>query len=284
MKHLSMRPFLISIIMLTAFSLCNAQSQPAQAKLQAPPANIIIDGDIKEWGDSLRYYNAEKKINYSLANNKDTLYMAIRTNDRTEQERILRAGLTFSIDTKGKKKESYSLTFPLDLNGSIPLSAIQKDDNGDVSQQERDELTQERLTTLRGIRVVGFDKDIEGDMITTSNTYGIQMAINYDDKDYLVCEAAIPLKFFHADDLTKNEWAFNFKINGVTRPASNKGSDQEGPGNVGGGGGGFGGGGGRGGGRGGGGRGGQHSGGNSQGTSGELSKSMDFWEKFYLAK
>jgi uncharacterized membrane protein YgcG len=273
--------FFICAIQLTISGLCSAQTKTIQT-LQPPPANITIDGDTKEWGDSLRYYNAEKMINYALANNKDTLYMAIRVNDRTEQARILRAGLTFSIDTKGKKKETYSITFPLNMDGGIPLSSIQKDDNGDITQQDRDELMRERITTLRGIKVVGF-KDIEGDMITTSNTYGIRTAINYDDKDYLVCEAAIPLKFFHADDPAKNEWAFNFKINGIQRkPQSEGDGEKETSGGRGGRGGGMGGG-GRGGRGGGGGGRGQHSGGGQTGSS-ELSKSVDFWEKYYLAK
>jgi len=136
----------------------------------------------------------------------------------------------------------------------------------------------ERLTSLRGIKVEGF-KDIEGDMITTSNTYGIQTAINYDENGALICEAAIPLKFFHVDDPVKNEWAFNFKINGLSRPrANNQESEQvERPGGRGGG---------MGGGRGG--RGGR--GGGNRGQSlhsadnGEMAKSEDFWEKFYLAR
>ena len=93
-------------------SLCIAQDKSAQNKLQPPPPNITIDGDAKEWGDSLRYYNAEKRLNYSLANTKDTLYMAVRINDRSEHIRVLRAGITLSVNTKGKKKESFSITFP----------------------------------------------------------------------------------------------------------------------------------------------------------------------------
>jgi uncharacterized membrane protein YgcG len=248
--------------------------------LQPPPAGITIDGDIKEWGDSLRYTNAEKAINYALANNKDTLYMAIRVNDRSQQARILRAGLTFSIDPKGKKKEAFSITFPLSVDGSAPLSAVMKDDNGDVTQQDKDELIRERITNLRGIRVAGF-KDIEGDMITTSNTYGIRTALNYDDKDYLVCEAAIPLKFFHVDDPTKSEWSFDFKINGIQRKPQADGDQDSQGGGRGGRGGGMGGGGGRHG--GGGGHGGQHGASGSVDRS-ELSKTEDFWEKYYLAK
>jgi hypothetical protein len=85
--------------------------------------------------------------------------------------------------------------------------------------------------------------------------------------------------------MTKSEWAFNFKINGITRPGQDKDNGNHdgmtrsagGPG---------GGGGGRGG-RMGGGRGGHMGSGggnNAPADRSELSKSVDFWEKFYLAK
>jgi YD repeat-containing protein len=262
---------------ISMIGLSKAQAiKPGSAILPPPPVNIVIDGDIKEWGDSLRFYNAEKKINYSLANDKNNLYMAIRIHDRLDQMKILRAGLTFSVDPKGKKKEAFSITFPLTVQGSTPMAVI--DNSGETTKQERDDLMRERLTSLRGIKVEGF-KDIEGDMITTSNTYGIQTAINYDGNGALICEAAIPLKFFHVDDPAKNEWAFNFKINGTSRPrATNQQNEQvERSGGRGGG---------MGGGRGG--RGGR--GGGNRGQSlhsadnGELAKSEDFWEKFYLAR
>lgn len=266
---------------LFATGISNAQSAKANAGiLLPPPAGMVIDGDIKKWGDSLRFYNAEKKINYALANDKDNLYMAIKINDRLDQIKILRAGLTFSIDPKGKKKDASGITFPLTVQGSAPLTTI-KENTGEITEQEREDLMRERLTTLRGIKVEGF-KDIEGDMITTSNTYGIQTAINYDQNGALICEAAIPLKFFHVDDPAKNEWAFNFKINGITRPraTTQDGEQPERPGGRGGGMGGMGGGRGGRGGRGGGSRGQSlHS-----ADTGEMGKSEDFWEKFYLAR
>ncbi len=112
-------------------------------------------------------------------------------------------------------------------------------------------------------------------MITTSNTYGFQTAVNYDQNGYLVCEAAIPMSFFHVDDLSKNEWAFNFKINGLQRKLPSQGTDQQSQGGSHGGRGG------------GGGRHGNKSG-NSEAFGSEghdaLYKTEDFWEKFYLAK
>ncbi|MFA6248556.1 MAG: hypothetical protein WC615_16570 [Mucilaginibacter sp.] len=140
--------------------------------------------------------------------------------------------------------------------------------------------------------MTGF-KDIDNGMITTSNTYGIKAAIDYDADGNLVYEAAIPLKFFHADDIAKNDWAFNFKINGMQKPdrSAQSGDAQGGGGRggMGGGGhGGMGGGGGRGG-MGGGGRGGRGGGmgrgGNSSSADrSEIFKSIDFWEKFSLSQ
>lgn len=272
------------IIQLSAATFSNAQTAITPT-LQAPPQHIVVDGSIKEWGDSLRYYNTEKRINYALANTKDTLYMAVRVIDRSEQTRILRAGITLSINPKGKKKESFSITFPLNTQGNATPLNLQTNNGDDDTKQDHDALMQAVLTVLRGIKVEGF-KDIEGDMITTSNTYGIRTAIDYDNKGYLVCEAAIPLILFHADDALKNEWAFNFKINGVTRPAAPVGEGQEGGGGGGRGGRGGGSGGGGRGGRGGGGRGGRggNPGGADSAEHSALFKSEDFWEKFYLAK
>lgn len=269
-------------IQLVLNTVCYAQNKPLQNQLQPPPSNITIDGDVKEWGDSLRYYNKEKQLNYSLANDQDNLYMAIRVNDRSEQIRILRAGLTLSIDTRGKKKESFTITFPVGDQSAEGIAETTQDlqgGNSNVKQEDRDELMRARLTKLREIKVTGF-KDIESETMTTSNTYGFKVAIDYDKDGYLVYEAAIPLKFFHADDMTKTEWAFNFKINGITRPGQDKsGPEQEGMTRGGGMGGG-----GRGG-RGGG-RGGQRMGGGNSAPvdRSELSKSVDFWEKYYLAK
>lgn len=273
--------------------LLNLHSQ-AQTKtpntLQPPPADIKIDGDLKDWGDSLRYFNADKKIYYTLANDKNNLYMVVRVNDRTEQIRIIRAGLTLSINTKGKKKEESSITFPVG-NPDEPQPALSGDKNTNpdlLDQQDRDEMMKARLTKLRNIKVTGFP-DIESDIMTTSNTYGIKVALNIDANDNLVYEAAIPLKFFHAEAPDKTEWAFNIKINGVTRP-SKPGADANGGmgggrGGMGGGGmggrGGMGGGGGR---RGGGGMGGGRGGSMTESDHSETAKSIDFWEKFYLSK
>ena len=197
-------------------------------KLLPPPANIAVDGNLSEWGDSLRYYNEEKKLNYSLANDSSTLYMAIRIVDKSEQMRAMFAGITLSIDTRGKKKETFTMTFP--VGGQMDMPKPLSPDQNAMAAPDQDELMRARLTKLRNIKLTGF-KDIESDdVITTSNTYGFKAAINYDANGELVYEAAIPLRFFHAEDQLTNEWAFNFKINGIIKANSSKGFGEEGTG------------------------------------------------------
>src|SRR3978361_131259 len=132
----------ICTIQLVLNTVCYAQNKPLQNQLQPPPPNIVIDGDVKEWGDSLRYYNKDKQLNYALANDQDNLYMAIRINDRSEQIRVLKAGLTLSVDTRGKKKESFSITFPVGDQGPNNLAQPTDDLQGktDITQEDRDEL------------------------------------------------------------------------------------------------------------------------------------------------
>lgn len=273
---------------LTSFS----QSKNDKLSLQPPPANLVIDGDMKEWGDSLRYFNQEKKLNYSIANDKENIYLVLRINDRSEQQRAMMAGITFSIDPKGKKKETYSVTFPYTDPDAMAAERLERQADGPAEQPRDDDDRQQRmqahLTKLKQIKATGFP-DVLNELITTSNTYGIKTALNIDKDGSLVYEAQVPINMLHADNSGKNEWAFNIKINGITRKGPDghsRGEGDMGGGGMGGGRGGMGGGGGRGGMGGGGGR----RGGGMRGGAGgntidksEITKSVDFWEKFYLA-
>jgi len=276
-------PYLICIITAQLFIIVSSSAQSVTGDLsvlRTPPGNISIDGDLKDWGDSLQYYNAESNTRYVLSNDKQNLYFAIKINNPTEIARVLRAGITLGVDPKGKKKSVYNITFP--VNTQLVNTAKSADQGlGEITQTDRDELHKQILTSLRGIRVEGF-KDIESDMITTSNSYGIKTAIDYDANGNLVCEAAIPLKFFNLDDRSKTAWIFDIKINGVVNPAVQKSSDNDISSNLGGRGGMGGGRGGMGGGRGG--KGGTGNASTANGNTGSvLYKSVDFSGKFYLA-
>jgi hypothetical protein len=194
----------LSISLITV-DLCEAQS--TALALKSPKNAVVIDGSSQEWGDSLSYYNPDKKIHYAITNDKTNLYLAVKTKDPIQQSDILNAGITFSVDTKGRKKSAYSTTFPFSSNPS-PVSTKP----GQETQEQKQILA--GFTKYKKIAVSGF-KDISDDEIGTTNTYAIAVAVNYDPDGSLVYEEAIPLELFHAGDLAKGEWSFNIKLNGI---------------------------------------------------------------------
>ncbi len=261
--------FAAFIFQLLGVNICFAQT----INLKPAPTHVTIDGSLAEWGDSLSYYNNETQINYTLANDKDNMYLVLKTIDPIQQFRILSAGVTLSIDPKGHKKPTYSVTFPFAEQESVSFA-----DNYTAQEKK----AEANLTKLKRVKADGF-KDVESDIFTLENTYGFRVSINFDTHGFLVYEEVIPLKLFHADELKKNEWAFNIKINGDLSTIKKQADDQDGNlnTNAGGGRGGRGGGGRRGG-------GGMGGGGGRSHTSAEHIKAtgdpIDFWGKFTLAK
>lgn len=186
----------------------NAQTNTLM--LKSPNGAVTIDGDRKEWGDSLSYYNPENKLNYTIANDKQNIYLVIKTKDVEQQSNILNSGVTFSIDIKGRKRSSFTLTFP------VAGQSMRRP--GKPTLEEN--MLKTQYLALRKIKVDGF-KDIDEEELSVNNSYGIKAAINIDNEGALIYEQAIPLEYFRAGDLLKSEWAFNIKIQPITEGTPN---------------------------------------------------------------
>jgi hypothetical protein len=206
------RTYFICAVAIPLFStaICKAQT----LALKPAPAAVVIDGNTKEWGDDLSYSDPKTKINYTISNDKDNLYLVIKTKDPVQQSSILGAGVTFSVDTKGKKKSSYVVTFP-----SIPSDRDQSSFINMPAAQLPAHVNY--AVKYSKIAVKGF-KDISDDEITTDNSTGVKTVIGFDPAtSYLTYEEAIPLKLFHADDAMAGEWAFNIKLKAVQGKETN---------------------------------------------------------------
>lgn len=198
------------IVQFCSLNISYAQtSAPGTISLKPAPSKTAIDGDSQEWGDTLSYYSSRDKIHYTLANDKDNLYLVLKTNDQAQEGNILGAGLTFSIDTRGRRRPTYSVTFP--AGGT----------NDAESYVRLDPMTAKlkaQITRFKKIGVDGF-KDINDSQLLATNPNGIQVAISFDANNYLVYEEAIPLALFHAD-AANTEWAFDIKLNALQNASS----------------------------------------------------------------
>nr|WP_294795957.1 hypothetical protein [uncultured Mucilaginibacter sp.] len=188
------------LALITIFTV-NAQT----IVVKSAPTVVKIDGNADEWKGYEESVNEKSHISYIISSDKDNLYLVLKTKDRKKQQNILGAGVTFSIDPSGKKKETFSTTFP-------------HPDMDDLSEFEHldDANLKMRVASMefKKIRVMGF-AGIPPLMGAQKNDQNIYASIKYTAEGELVLEEAIPLKLFAVTDAAAPEWAFNIKINGL---------------------------------------------------------------------
>lgn len=165
---------------------------------------VKIDGILKEWKDSLNAYNANTKLYYTIANDNDNLYLAIRSADKAMINKILVNGLSFTISETGKKKleDVPTVTFPI-----IERSAFRKLGAKKLVPQSKE------------IRVASFRDLVDGG-ISIYNDFGIRVAAAYDEKENFTYELSIPLQQLGFTINKSDPIAYNIKINGLPVPAN----------------------------------------------------------------
>lgn len=115
-----MKSFFIKPLAAALFTISLCSSGAGQEESTAAPAgvqkeNVTIDGADKDW-PSLLPFTAEKMgIQYVVTHNESTLYIFLKMKDPQTQMRVLRGGFTLFINQEGKKKETTSIHYPLEL-------------------------------------------------------------------------------------------------------------------------------------------------------------------------
>jgi len=231
------------------------------------PSPIAIDGDSKDWPSPYPNYDSKAMVAYATSNDKENLYITMETGDEITQVKILKQGMTVSIDTSGKKDPQFNINYPLQ-NDNDPLE-LPKGADKPTNQQA---LAMGSMLNKQIIKasqdanqftLEGFGSCNGGFMVSQTSPCGIKVKVRMDEYNELVWEAVVPFKaIYNKDVITEAEMgkpisvcfavkAFK-KENKNTSDNSNGGMNQQSSG-MGGRGGGMGGGGG---GRGGGGKGG----------------------------
>ncbi|MEO8885656.1 MAG: hypothetical protein ABI367_06300 [Mucilaginibacter sp.] len=316
------------IIMLAALATQQVFAQDSKLKNEQPEAGIWaqpikVDGNLKEWNDSFQAYNKQTKLFYTISNDDKMLYLVVRSTDMQTSNKIGAGGISFIINTDGKKKDkdAFKITYPViartagggfggfggpggarggggapgGFGGGRPDGA-----RGFNATPDSATLAARHKTVIDGakeIKIFGF-KDITDSLVSIYNEYGIKAALGYDAAGNYGYELAIPLKLLNISTENNKGFAYDIKVNGITRP--DFGQRDGNPGGGGPGGGGPGGGGPGGGGPGGGGPGGGFGGGPGGGGPGggfggpggggmpaglnDMFAATDFWGKYILAK
>jgi hypothetical protein len=178
-----------AIVSLTLSQSCGGSkdisSSPAtpEGKYYSRSLTPVIDGKMKDWGDSLLFDNSTKLI-YSISNDESALYIAVKATDRFQQMKIVQGGMEIWIDFKAKKSKSTGIKFPLGEDGmSTALNRPSGQDPKEMRQQMRRKLLTMELT--------GFKDGLNGAQSVYSDLQ-VKPVIDWDDKDDMIYEVVIP--------------------------------------------------------------------------------------------
>lgn len=282
MKKLSriVAKLILTLVFMSVYTTLMAQKvQSVQEGSIWAPATVKIDGKLTEWGATLSAYNKNVKLWYTIANDEKNIYLAIKSTDLDNNNKILAGGISFTLNTDDKKKSknAFIITFPIINRSGVRTGrgggggrrggGFGKDDTQDtaaIAAQQK-----QTLATSKEISAIGFAA-ITDTLISIYNEYSIKAVASVDNKGVLVYELAIPIKLLNIAAGSQKELAYNIKLNGLTL---NVGMNiSAGNLSISGGGGGFGNGGG----------GGGFGGGRGSDVS-DMMSPTDFWGKYTLA-
>jgi len=262
-----------SLGLLSSLPVLAQQNKDISAGIKAPAA-IKIDGKHTEWGE-LPAYNKNTTLRYTLANDAQNLYLAITCTDQSNISKLLGGGLTFTVNTEGKKKEKDAAIFVYPMQGrGGGMRGFRMGGNRGGQGTAPDTTVivagyKQSVAAAKELSVTGV-KEITDTLVSIYNTYGIKTGITFDARGKMYYELAIPLNLLQLSADKATELAYNLKLNGIQFGGGNReniriggdGGNRQGGGFGGGGnGGGFGG-----------------------GAFMEMMTPTDFWGKYKLAK
>jgi len=219
--------YLMGLLLLSKTSFeVNAQKLPnkQQASIWAP-ANIKIDGNANEWDNKFQAYNHATDIYYTISNDKENLYLTVMVDRGLITDKILREGLSFSINGTEVRKDAskITITYPVlqgaDRNAVTGLFFVKMKKesdakNADYSLESLNKLFESKANSIsvKGINSIGNED------ISVYNEQGIKAVARFQKPSNYVYELAVPLKYLKLTDGAEKTLNYLIKLNVTQGP------------------------------------------------------------------
>lgn len=198
-----------------------AQKLPTkQDKSVRAPATIKIDGTASEWDNKFQAHNNATEISYTVSNDDEKLYLTVNGTSRDVVDKILRGGITFTINHTLKKKDEkpVAVTYPfirgediLVISNFFSHKTNEKRDAGNAPFTVTD-LNEMLSKSDKLINVTGVE-DIPEPQISIYNATGIKAASKFDETLAYTFELAIPLKYLALPNNGSDAFSYQIKVN-----------------------------------------------------------------------
>jgi hypothetical protein len=144
--------------------------------------NVVFDSSGNEWQRGL-YYDKESDVVYGIRNDDEYVYLFLKTQNRTTQMQIMKAGFTVWFDANDGNDRSFGIRYPLARKDSHQEFHPESDDEKIHSASEQ---------AFLELEIVGTQKeDIQ--RFSTLNVPGIHAKISR-TQEILEYELQVPLR------------------------------------------------------------------------------------------
>jgi hypothetical protein len=172
-------------------------------KSQWQKDKIEVDGKISEWKTPLKFYDEKSKLQYTISNNDENLYICIRAAEQLTQRKMFSAGMKIIIDTSEKASKN-----PIPLP-SILFPEGRKEKNKQVSGDLDLDYTSGAYRSMQKpglstMQISGFKTPVDG-IYPLHIDAGISIGIDTDNNKILTYEAAIPFSTFYKNRLSLSD-------------------------------------------------------------------------------
>lgn len=179
------------------------------------------------------FVDKETKLAYAISNDASNLYLRFKASDEFIKMKIIRAGMTVSIDTTGKKKRTVKINYPMQSVFERPTgnsgSGNTKPDSDAMKAKFQQQPQNMMLSGFRDGNGIG----------PLRNGNGVVAELSWDPNDDLIYELVVPFSsFWTADPETISSTrviALQVTLDAMERPSFNRTGRSGGMGRPGGG-------------------------------------------------
>lgn len=214
----------IYLIINSSFSI--AQKLPnLQTTSIRIPKSLKIDGQATEWGNKFQAYNHSTDVFYSIANNEKYLCIIIQATDVDILKKIIRGGLTISINPKenGYGSNCKAIQFPLiKLTDEAKLNYVLAEIKELKSTTSKSDKKIDSLVKVYNAFLQSISKEIKistrystpDSTLSIYNDKGISVGGALDNNTLLTYEFKIPFEALDIPYVKTRKIHYNVKLNG----------------------------------------------------------------------
>jgi hypothetical protein len=214
--------FRLSIVLILITYAANAQKLPNVQTVTVPaPVNVKIDGKANDWNNQFQAYNKATDVSYTIANDKDKLYLVLQSTDEFIIKKMIWGRVIFSINKAAKKEDPNNIMISYPIidrkdRPAINFKEMPKIIDGNpasvTAANEFMNLSNRRLAEKSKLIKVTGVKGLDT-LISVYNADGIKAASAFDNKMAYTYELAIDMKMLGLSANSADKFYYNIMLN-----------------------------------------------------------------------